>query len=157
MKQATWRLARKIALLRRHWWLLIHSFAVLVIVRIALYLTTYRRIATHIVLRPHDGVERDPVYLLQWSVQHASRIVPQANCLTRALALQYMLARASHSSIMRVGVAQSLDKGFEAHAWILRGGKVLIGGNEEDITRFTPIADFPLGDNPVVDPQVAER
>lgn len=80
---------------------------------------------------------------MAWAVAHASRVVPAASCLTRALALQYLLARVGQNCVIRVGVAQSPEKGFQAHAWVLQGETVLIGGSEEDLSRFTPMVDLP--------------
>jgi hypothetical protein len=83
-----------------------------------------------------------PDYLIVWGVVHAARYVPGASCLPQALALHYLLGRHGYPSMVRVGVANSPDKGFEAHAWVIRDGVVLIGGDTEELTRFTPIVDL---------------
>ena len=48
-------------------------------------------------------------------------------CLIRALALQRFLALHGCSSELRIGVAPS-STGLLAHAWLLDGDRVLIGG-----------------------------
>jgi Transglutaminase-like superfamily len=73
-----------------------------------------------------------------WAVQAAARRIPRASCLTQALALQSLLARAGESSRLRLGVAKD-DGKFEAHAWLESGGRVVIGGR--DVDRF---AQLPL-------------
>lgn len=126
----------------RHFGLLVRSFFVLVIVRIALYVTSYHRIARHVRVKDRDANGCRPVYLIVWAVEHASKLVPRANCLTRALALQYLLGRDGHGSIMRVGVSQSSGASFEAHAWVLHDNMVIIGGTSAEIARYTPIVDL---------------
>jgi len=132
-----------LALMARHYRLLAKALIAVAIIRIALYLSTYRKISRAIKLRQTSSASRTPAYLAVWAVQHASRVVPAASCLTRALALQYLLARDGQESIIRVGVAQTPARGFHAHAWVLQDENVLIGGNEEDLSRFTPIVDLP--------------
>lgn len=126
----------------RHFGLLVRSFLVLVIVRIALYVTSYQRISKHVRVKGSGANACRPVYLIVWAVEHASKVVPRANCLTRALALQYLLGRYGHASMMRVGVSQSSGGSFEAHAWVLHDHTVIIGGTPEEISRYTPIVDL---------------
>lgn len=83
-----------------------------------------------------------PLEVFSWAVHQGSKLVPRATCLTRALALQYLLARAGINSLVRVGVAGHHDGSFEAHAWLVANDRVLIGGDDEEISRFSPIADL---------------
>ena len=142
LRRIRWRLRRKARLAIRHHRLLLVCFAVLVVVRAALYLTTYRKIAAAIGLHERQPVAGRPDYLIVWGVKQAARFVPGASCLTQALALQYLLGRHGYASVIRVGVANSSDQGFEAHAWVIREGRVLIGGDNEELARFTPIVDL---------------
>ncbi|MBE2262957.1 MAG: lasso peptide biosynthesis B2 protein [Burkholderiaceae bacterium] len=50
------------------------------------------------------------------------------SCLRQALLLQVLLARQGMDSQLRIGVRNSPDEGFGAHAWVERDGQVLIGG-----------------------------
>jgi hypothetical protein len=61
-----------------------------------------------------------------WAVRAASRRVPGATCLTQALALQALLERAGRRCRVEIGVAK--NESFEAHAWLVCGNDVLIGG-----------------------------
>lgn len=72
-----------------------------------------------------------------WAVRAASRYVPKATCLTQALAAQVLLGRRGHTSRLHIGVTRSMEKEFEAHAWLQCEGKVVIGDSE--IERFTPL------------------
>lgn len=57
------------------------------------------------------------------------RFLPDRPCLTQALVLQYLLLRRrDDASELKIGVAKGPDDEFLAHAWVERGGHVLIGG-----------------------------
>ena len=66
---------------------------------------------------------------LTWAVEVASRRIPGATCLCRALALQRLLAKNGHGSELRIGVEKNNDR-FGAHAWLVHGGQVLIGASQ---------------------------
>lgn len=70
------------------------------------------------------------------------RVVPRlpwrADCLVQALAGQAMLLRRGISSSIAVGTARRPDGSFEAHAWLVCGDRVILGG---DISRFAPLLD----------------
>jgi Transglutaminase-like superfamily len=70
------------------------------------------------------GVER-----LAWAVEIASRRMLGATCLCRAIALQRLLAKNGHGSELRIGVEKNSGQ-FGAHAWLLHGSRVLIGGSQ---------------------------
>lgn len=85
-----------------------------------------------------------------WSVEVASKFVPKATCLTQALAAKRLLSWNGYSSDLWIGVDSGVDSGvnsgadsgadscntFAAHAWIERGGKVILGG---PINRYRPL------------------
>jgi hypothetical protein len=77
-----------------------------------------------------------------WAVRATSRYVPNATCLTQALVVQRFLIRSGHRCRLRLGVAKDAVRGFEAHAWVECGERVVIGesGGESVTSRFTPIA-----------------
>lgn len=68
--------------------------------------------------------------------------MPGASCLTQALVLRFLLARTGETCSIRIGVTQEPGAAFEAHAWVLHGNDVLIGGVTEKLERFTPLADL---------------
>lgn len=73
---------------------------------------------------------------LTWAVSSASRFVPQATCLTKALALHILLRRAGLQSRIHIGVRKE-DGRFESHAWVESQDKVVIGNFESE--RYSPI------------------
>jgi len=57
------------------------------------------------------------------------RLLPERPCLTQALVLQYLLLRRGDDAAeLHIGVAKGEDGTLQAHAWVERGGRVLIGG-----------------------------
>jgi hypothetical protein len=72
------------------------------------------------------------------AVATVSRLVPQATCLTQALAVQVLLRRKGHQTFLRFGVAPPRNGRLEAHAWIESHGRVIIGG--AGLAAFTPLA-----------------
>jgi hypothetical protein len=111
--------------------LLLNAGMLLALYRVALWVMPWRRLA---VSRPpastssaaHFSVER-----LEWAVRTAQRRVPRATCLSQALALHHLLARAGYASSIHIGVAKGLGGGFEAHAWVEHGGVTLLSSATE--------------------------
>jgi hypothetical protein len=64
-----------------------------------------------------------------WAIEIASRRMPGATCLCRALALQRLMAKNGHGSELRIGVEKNNDR-FGAHAWLVQNGQVLIGESQ---------------------------
>jgi hypothetical protein len=87
---------------------------------------------------PVPTPESPPLRDIIWAVASASRFVPGASCLTRAMVAQMMLARFGRTSRLHIGVARARDGRLEAHAWLESGGEVVIG--REQWQRFTPLA-----------------
>jgi hypothetical protein len=49
--------------------------------------------------------------------------------LVRALAAQAMLNRRLHGARVTIGVAKNAPSGIAAHAWVICGGRIVIGGS----------------------------
>jgi hypothetical protein len=82
-----------------------------------------------------------------WGVNAASRLVPGATCLVKAFAAQVILARAGYQSHVRIGVANDPRGKLIAHAWLIGGDGVLLGGSPQELQRYVPLAD--LGPGPL--------
>jgi hypothetical protein len=67
-----------------------------------------------------------------WAVRAVSRYVPGATCLTQALAAQTFLARSGHASHIEIGVRKDEQPRFLAHAWVVSGDQIVIGGAAAD-------------------------
>jgi hypothetical protein len=95
------------------------------LVRLALWCLPFRttwaacrRLARHWRRQPHSP----PAERIDEAVNRAGRVVPDATCLTRALALSVMLGRAGYSCEVRLGAARAGDR-FLAHAWVECDGR----------------------------------
>jgi hypothetical protein len=73
-----------------------------------------------------------------WAVRASSRYVPAATCLTQALAAQMLLAESGYDSRVEIGVSKDEQRRFRAHAWVVCGEEIVIGGAEAD--RYIPLA-----------------
>jgi hypothetical protein len=68
--------------------------------------------------------------------------MPGATCLSRALALRFLLQAAGIQSTLWIGVGRSPAVNFEAHAWLEADGRVLLGGGKgENLTPLAAIED----------------
>jgi len=71
-------------------------------------------------------------------VQAAARRCPVGStCLTRALAGQLLLRKAGIESRLCIGVMRDQLRAFQAHAWLERDGKVILGGSDADIRQWS--------------------
>ena len=78
-----------------------------------------------------------------WAVSAASRRVPgRSTCLSRALTVQALLARAGCASRLQVGVMRGAQGAVEGHAWVEYEDGILIGGTAEEIAQFSRLAAF---------------
>lgn len=125
------------------------SLGVVLAVRVALSTIGYRRLKTVLPTTPAAGAAPEAgspppraVARVAWAVTLASRFVPRATCLTQALAGQVLLAREGYPSTIRVGARQSEAGEFLAHAWLLCGPTVVLGGLAGDLDRFAPLVDL---------------
>jgi Transglutaminase-like superfamily len=109
-------------------------------VRLGLTLFSYnnvRRIVTRLdASRPASFGELRRV---AWGVAAAARLVPRASCLTQALSGQYILARQGNASKIRIGIERDTGTQLKAHAWLVSGNHIVLGGS---IDRFTHLVDM---------------
>jgi hypothetical protein len=130
------------ALAWRHRRLLLCCFLIILLVRLSLLMVGYRPLLRWISRVDPARPSKGNVHLAMWAIRHSSRLVPGATCLTKALAGHYLCARAGHPTVIRIGVLRREDSSVSAHAWLVDGACVLIGGQEEDLGRFTRLADL---------------
>jgi hypothetical protein len=73
-----------------------------------------------------------------WAVSVASKYVPRASCLTQALAGAWLLRRKGQHAELVIGVKKT-NRDFQAHAWVVSNGRVVIGW-ASDLTRYTTLS-----------------
>jgi hypothetical protein len=129
--------ARLRVLTRQDWYLLAYAVGVVATARVALSVGGVRgaRPAARGAARLMrvGEVSRAP-----WAVAAVGRRLPGASCLTQAIALQAILARAGRPSRVEIGVAR--EQTFEAHAWVVCDDQIVLGG--QGVERFRMVATF---------------
>ena len=118
---------------------LAHCLLVVAAIRLGLTLFSYnhvRRIVTRLdASRPASIGELRRV---AWGIAAAARLVPHASCLTQALSGQYILARQGNASKIRIGIERDTGTQLKAHAWLMSGNHIVLGGSMD---RFTHLLD----------------
>ena len=120
--------------------------SLLMVIRIRMYLTlsSLTRLRKRLLpaAEPHDIGDLVAVGRVAWSVRIVSRFVPFASCLTQAQACQVLLARRGIASTLCLGVGGQGGRHMRAHAWLMCDGKVVIGGESEDLRQFRPLTEL---------------
>jgi hypothetical protein len=117
--------------------LTVRSAAVLGLAAVALRIfgvSRMLRIASRPVSAPTKNVIGDVVI----AVERAGRYVPGATCLTRSLALAWMLRGSGVAAEVRIGVKTA--GGFGAHAWVENGG-VALNDPQRPAERYAAFVD----------------
>ena len=121
--------------------LALQALAVVVPVRIALWVLPFRVVHRFVASRSRRTTGRHSVQQIVWAIEAASRRVPRATCLTQAFAASILLAANGHESTLRVGVAKEDDGRLRAHAWIEHAGQPVLGDpRTEAFVAMPPIA-----------------
>lgn len=140
------RLQSFLRLPARERFLYLRTWLLLFRIRLMLWVLPYRRwrqIAAHMIRVENERqLDRPQVNQITRAVRVMSKYVPQASCLTQALAAQTLLANEGQRSQLRVGVTQN-DGKLEAHAWVQIDGRVVIGGRES-VVRFSAFPTLEL-------------
>lgn len=77
---------------------------------------------------------RQQIDLIVWAVDTAANLLPfELLCLPRALATKFLLRKAP-ALTLEIGVEVNPAKQFEAHAWVEKNGKIIIGEWPKTIT-----------------------
>lgn len=118
--------------------------ATLAAVRIALWFMPYGRLEKHL---PDRSATAAPGWVRRRTfraVANAARLVPGASCLPQAIAGQILLTWQGFTSTVRIGVA-SKGEGLKAHAWLLSGDHLVLGGTPDSLAGFTKLTDLRAG------------
>jgi hypothetical protein len=142
IERSAWLGAR---ILWRDKWLLAASLYLLGLTRLKLTLTGFgdpRRYCGQM-----DTLPASDAALAQrvaWCIDIAARFVPSATCLVRAHAGQRLLAMKGIGSSIHVGVRKGSTTEMEAHAWLISGNRIVLGGDEAELKTY----HLMLGTNP---------
>jgi hypothetical protein len=116
--------------------ILIRALLVVGVARASLWLLPIEA-ARKAVARAAAGTAGHSQERLLWAVRVASRYLPRATCLTQALAAQALLARSGYPSQVEIGVTKDESRRFQAHAWVVCQGQVVLGGQQ--VERYNPL------------------
>jgi len=76
---------------------------------------------------------------IAWAIKRTAPLIPRSTCLVRAMAAHDLLTRNGYASTLHIGVANSKETGFEAHAWVEYNGAILVGRTD---TQYTPLLNW---------------
>jgi hypothetical protein len=119
------------------------AFSALLACRLALWVVPFRILRRAIDQSPsvRPILRSFPTEQLRWAILAGARRIPLASCLTQAIALHCLMARAGRRSQLRIGVAKDAAGVFQSHAWLEYQGNILVGGHE-DLTRYVAMDTF---------------
>jgi hypothetical protein len=131
------RLSRIVGLPASKYLLFIRASIVVALVRIGLWVLPFSLLRRLVIRLVQGSAPRETVASIAWAVRAASRRTPCATCLTQALAAHILLAKAGHHSRVEIGVSKDQRGCFEAHAWTVCDGAVVVGGSE--LNKYAPL------------------
>ncbi|RWA68636.1 MAG: lasso peptide biosynthesis B2 protein [Mesorhizobium sp.] len=118
---------------------LMRCLAVVSVVRLGLTIFSYNHVRGLVTrLEARDDADIADLRRIAWGVAAAARFVPGASCLTQALSGHYLLARQGSASKIRIGVRRDTGAELKAHAWLVSGNHIVLGGA---IHGFTHLVD----------------
>jgi hypothetical protein len=122
--------------------LLLNAFFVVASIRLALKVFSFPRFknvySSAIATNDQIDVKDEAIKQNVWAIESVSYTL-SAVCLPQALALKYMLRKDKATEIV-IGVRK--NEKFEAHAWVKKNGKILIG--DSPATNQQPLDFQPL-------------
>jgi Transglutaminase-like superfamily len=75
-----------------------------------------------------------------WALSIASRrLLGKDTCLSQAMAARVLFSWCGLPAEIRFGVKKSAQGDLQAHAWVLNGNDILIGGEGLDLSSYTPL------------------
>ena len=104
------------------------------IVRLRLWFTSYAKtkVWSEKKINAYFATFQEKVFkeqiLLQF-INTASRLIPKASCLTKALAGHTILKFFNCQNDLYIGVKINSNSDFEAHAWLQKDQTILLGGD----------------------------
>lgn len=122
--------------------LLLEAAVLLGAARLALLTLPFSRVVRWLQRAPDSGGRDDAMVLaVRDAVTVAARNVPwNAVCLPQAMAAKVMLARRGQGSAVHFGAARAEGGSLAAHAWLVAGGEIVVGG--AGVPGMAPLARF---------------
>ncbi|WP_414575295.1 lasso peptide biosynthesis B2 protein [Anabaena sp. CCY 9402-a] len=126
--------------------LLISTFIVLTLVRLGLWLLSFKTLHQLLLRLSNTKPKCQRKYHISidkiiWAVEVSSHYMPGVKCLARALTCQVFMSRHGYTSNLCIGVAKGQEGELKAHAWLENQGQVVIG-KVADLSHFSQMASF---------------
>jgi hypothetical protein len=124
--------------------LLVRALLTLAVARVALGILPFRFVRR--LLTPRRLGARSAVITterVQWAVEHAQRVIPDATCLPQAVTAEALLTRAGHPVLLRIGVMRTAAGRFLAHAWAESEGRIVVGDLPKGLGEFSHLPPLP--------------
>lgn len=123
------------------------------IVRAMLAVVPWRRVAAASEAQAVHAAapDWDRARAVVWAVEAvARRVLPERPCLTQALVAQRLLRKHGVDTQLLLGAARIPGKPLQAHAWLERDGKIVIGHIQTEVpyTAFRPVSPLPTSARP---------
>jgi hypothetical protein len=84
--------------------------------------------------------EPDIVSRIIWALSTTSRrLLGEDTCLPQAMAARVMFNRFGVPAKIKFGVKKSAEGELQAHAWVINGDVILIGGDGLDLASYSPL------------------
>lgn len=116
------------------------AWGVAMFIRLALSCLGYNTLR---LLLPKTGATPDApaafARRVSYCVDVASRAIPGATCLVRALTAKTLLAMKGYGSELHIGVAKEDNAPLQAHAWLTSGGMSVAGDDEDEGKKYIPL------------------
>jgi hypothetical protein len=120
--------------------LLLRAFAWVIVIRLGLWLLPFRFVRQIAASPSRKGTQIQPLSRYIWAVRVVSRYVPCGTCLTQAMAAQTLLAASGYDSRVEIGVNTDEQCRFQAHAWLVCGDEIVLGGAQAG--SYVPLASW---------------
>jgi hypothetical protein len=124
--------------------LLVRALLTLGVARLIIWLLPFRTVRK--LLTPRRLGARSPTITterVQWAVEHAQRVIPDATCLPQAVTAEALLTRAGHPVQLRIGVMKTAAGKFLAHAWAESEGRIVVGDLPKGLGEFAHLPPLP--------------
>lgn len=105
-------------------------------------------------LAPRCADADDQIARIRWAIATAAGLVPwRSDCLVQAMAARRWLATSGIASEIRLGAAGTGDAALTAHAWVVAGGTVVVGGPAPQVDGYAEFAKGPLNPGTAARPE----
>jgi hypothetical protein len=86
-----------------------------------------------------DDINYETFENIIWSINCLGNYMPGKSCLIKAMTAKLMFAKRNCRVEIWIGISKKRGEEIVGHAWVEKGGEILIGG-DTSISRFVPVS-----------------